>query len=91
MPTLLDYAWTPHFASLLPEDESPDLVARVVQEHKEAYLVRAAAIGMKNPGPKSPAKSATTPHRAIQTTAYKMPRSRPIFPILRSSASTENL
>ncbi len=48
MPTLLDYAWTPHFASLLTDGESPDLVARVVQEHKEAYLVRAAALGMKN-------------------------------------------
>jgi ribosome biogenesis GTPase len=48
MHNLHEYGWNPHFASHLLPDESPALVARVVQEHKEAYLVRAAALGMKN-------------------------------------------
>jgi ribosome biogenesis GTPase len=36
------YGWSPHFAALLAADESPAAVARVVQEHKEAYLVQSA-------------------------------------------------
>jgi len=36
------YGWNPHFAAKLLPGESPAHVARVVQEHKEAYLVHAA-------------------------------------------------
>jgi ribosome biogenesis GTPase / thiamine phosphate phosphatase len=37
------YGWNAHFASLLESGEPLKNVARVVQEHKEAYLVRSAA------------------------------------------------
>jgi ribosome biogenesis GTPase len=40
---LLAYGWNPHFAALLSApEENPAHAARVVQEHKEAYLVRCA-------------------------------------------------
>jgi len=45
---LLEYGWNDHFNALLAPGESLDQLARVVQEHKEAYLIRAAALGMKN-------------------------------------------
>ncbi|MCL2646514.1 MAG: ribosome small subunit-dependent GTPase A [Phycisphaerales bacterium] len=34
------YGWNAHFAALLEPHELPQNIARVVQEHKEAYLVR---------------------------------------------------
>ena len=48
MPHLQSYGWNPHFASQLALGETVDQVARVVQEHKEAYLVRPAALNMGN-------------------------------------------
>lgn len=45
MEHLAAYGWNAHFARQLAPDESFEHVGRVVQEHKEAYLVR--AVGMK--------------------------------------------
>jgi ribosome biogenesis GTPase / thiamine phosphate phosphatase len=45
---LTAYGWNDHFAGQLAPDESLQHVGRVVQEHREAYLVRAAGAGMGN-------------------------------------------
>ncbi len=46
MPHLQEYGWNAHFAAQLMEGETLAQVARVVQEHKEAYLVRAVGAGL---------------------------------------------
>jgi ribosome biogenesis GTPase len=42
------YGWNEHFQKHLAPDEGLDSVARVVQEHKEAYLVHLPAAGIDN-------------------------------------------
>ena len=44
---LNSYGWNDHFAAQVTPDELPN-VARVVQEHKEAYLVRTAGADLGN-------------------------------------------
>src|SRR4051794_22986198 len=48
MEHLLTFGWNDHFARQMMPGESLTHVARVVQEHKEAYLVRAVGAGMGN-------------------------------------------
>src|SRR4051794_26274012 len=48
MDQLLAYGWNDYFQGQLAPGESHAHMARVVQEHKEAYLVRAAGAGMGN-------------------------------------------
>src|SRR3954453_2716294 len=48
MEHLQAYGWNDHFAKKLPPGESLEQVGRVVQEHKEAYLVRAVGAGLGN-------------------------------------------
>jgi ribosome biogenesis GTPase / thiamine phosphate phosphatase len=42
------YGWNAHFQGQLAPDEPLETVARVVQEHKEAYLVHVPAAGIDN-------------------------------------------
>ena len=42
------YGWNSHFAGQLASDEPLHAVARVVQEHKEAYLIHVPAAGVEN-------------------------------------------
>jgi ribosome biogenesis GTPase / thiamine phosphate phosphatase len=48
MQQLTAYGWNEHFAALLEPGESIEAVGRVVQEHKEAYLVHAAGARLGN-------------------------------------------
>ncbi len=43
MQHLTHYGWSDHFSQLLAPDEKPEHVARIIQEHKEAYLVHSLA------------------------------------------------
>ena len=48
MQQLTAYGWNEHFAASLEPGESIEAVGRVVQEHKEAYLVHAAGARLGN-------------------------------------------
>ena len=48
MEQLRVYGWNEHFSGLLAPGEDIGQVARVVQEHKEAYLVCAAGARLGN-------------------------------------------